>query len=117
MTRPSAGSIVLVDWRGGALPREPSKIRPAVVVEDHRLFPDEYPNIVVVPLTRDQSFIIPAFAEHISPSLENGASNQSWAVANHVSTVSLQRVELTRSRISNEQLINIRRRIALTLGL
>lgn len=32
------GQIVLADWRGDALPREPNKRRPAVVVEDERLF-------------------------------------------------------------------------------
>lgn len=42
MSRPAAGSIVVVDWRGGALPEEPSRLRPAVVVEDHELFPDDY---------------------------------------------------------------------------
>jgi hypothetical protein len=35
--------IVVVDGRGGALPHEPSRLRPAVVVEDHGLFPDDYP--------------------------------------------------------------------------
>ncbi len=33
----TAGQIVLVDWRD-ALPREPNKRRPAVVVEDSELF-------------------------------------------------------------------------------
>jgi hypothetical protein len=33
-----AGQIVVVDWRGDALPKEPNKRRPAVVVEDAGLF-------------------------------------------------------------------------------
>jgi mRNA interferase MazF len=33
-----AGQIVLADWRGDALPKEPNKRRPAVVVEDDALF-------------------------------------------------------------------------------
>ena len=33
-----AGQIVLADWRGDALPKEPNKRRPAVVVEDDGLF-------------------------------------------------------------------------------
>ncbi len=49
MSRHAAGSIVVVDWRGGSLPQEPGKLRPAVVVEDHELFPEEYPNMLVVP--------------------------------------------------------------------
>ena len=48
MSRPSGGSIVLVDWRGGAVPNESTKIRPAVVVEDHELFPDGYPKPMLV---------------------------------------------------------------------
>lgn len=73
MIRPKAGTIVLVDWRIGALPREPAKIRPAVVVEDDELFPHEYPNTLVVPLTRDKKLAIKALAEKIDPNPDNGA--------------------------------------------
>ena len=38
-----AGQIVIVDWRD-AIPKEPNKVRPAVVVEDHELFDESYPN-------------------------------------------------------------------------
>ncbi len=38
-----AGQIVIVDWRDG-IPKEPNKVRPAVVVEDHELFDESYPN-------------------------------------------------------------------------
>ena len=43
MSRQAAGSIVVVDWRVGSMPQEPGRLRPAVVVEDHELFPEEYP--------------------------------------------------------------------------
>lgn len=46
------GQIVLVDWRD-ALPKEPNKRRPAVVVEDAELFHPSYPNVILVPLTAD----------------------------------------------------------------
>jgi mRNA-degrading endonuclease toxin of MazEF toxin-antitoxin module len=108
---------VLVDWRVGAVPREPTKIRPSVVVEDHELFPDAYPNTLVVPLTTDQGLAYPAFAERIDPGSENGAETTSWALAHHVTSVSLQRVQLTPSRITSEQLGSLRRRIGLALGL
>jgi mRNA-degrading endonuclease toxin of MazEF toxin-antitoxin module len=42
----AAGQIVLVDWRD-ALPKEPNKRRPAVVVEDRGLFDDAYPNLIL----------------------------------------------------------------------
>lgn len=116
MSRPPAGAIVLVDWRAGAMPNEPTKIRPAVVVEDQELFDDAYPNTIVVPLTRDEHLAIPAFAERIEPSPENGAATTSWALAQHVTTVSLRRLQVTRSRIEPEQLTSLRRRIGRAIG-
>ena len=53
-----AGQIVLADWRGDALPKEPNKLRPAVVVEDDGLFAPSYPNAILVPLTEDANFAI-----------------------------------------------------------
>ncbi len=116
MSRPAAATIVIVDWRADAVPAEPSKKRPAVVVEDHELFPDGYPNTIVVPLTKDQRLAYPAFAERIDPTRENGATDVSWALAHHVTSVSLARVQATSSRITSEQLFSLRRRIALALG-
>jgi mRNA interferase MazF len=45
VARASAGDIVIVDWCGGALPKEPNRLRPAVVVEDDTLFDPAWPNI------------------------------------------------------------------------
>ncbi|MDE2573523.1 MAG: type II toxin-antitoxin system PemK/MazF family toxin [bacterium] len=117
MRRPAAGTIVLVDWRAGGVPREPTKIRPAVVVEDDELFPGGYPNTLVVPLTRDEGLAYPAFAERIDPTDGNGAEATSWALTHHVTSVSLKRVQETSSRITAGQLASLRRRIALALGL
>ena len=116
MTRPAAGSIVLVDWRSGALPAEPTRRRPVVVVEDVGLFPDAYPNLLVVPLTRDQGLAYPSFAEQIEPTPENGAAETCWALAHHVTSVSMKRVSPTPSRLTAEQLSRIRRRVALAVG-
>jgi mRNA interferase MazF len=116
MSRHSAGSIVVVDWRGGSLPQEPGKLRPAVVVEDHGLFPEEYPNMLVVPLTRDEGLAHRSFAERIEPTAENGTDVTCWALAHHVTSVSLRRVSLTASRISAEQLSSIRKRIMVAIG-
>lgn len=117
MSRHPAGSIVTVDWRGGALPQEPGKLRPAVVVEDHDLFPDGYPNMLVVPLTRDPGLAHRSLAETIEPTPENGATDTSWALAHHITSVSLQRVKPTGSRITPEQLASIRSRIAVAAGI
>lgn len=116
MSRLEAGSIVVVDWRGGALPREPSKLRPAVVIEDHALFPDEYPNMLVVPLTRDEGLAHRSFAEQIEPTVENGVEATCWALAHHITSVSLRRVTSTDSHITPAQLAKVRERVVLAIG-
>lgn len=116
MSRYAAGSIVVVEWRGGSLPQEPGKLRPAVVVEDHELFPEEYPNMLVVPLTRDEGLAHRSFAERIEPTADNGVDTTCWALAHHVTSVSLRRVDLTASRITPEQLSSIRTRIKVAVG-
>ncbi len=116
MSRHAAGSIIVVDWRRGAQPKEPSRPRPAVIVEDHELFPDDYPNALVVPLTRDEGLAHRSFAERIEPTDENGVETTCWALACHVTSVSLRRVSPTVSHVTADQLVSIRRRIAVAVG-
>lgn len=112
-----AGQIVLADWRGDALPKEPNKRRPAVVVEDDGLFSAAYPNAILVPLTEDAALAIPDLAVAILPTLENGCSKPCWAVSHLVATTSKIRLQVTSSRITESQLTAIRRQIALAIGL
>ena len=112
-----AGQIVLADWRGDALPKEPNKRRPAVVVEDDGLFSAAYPNAILVPLTDDAALAIPDLAVAIAPTVENGCSKPCWAVSHLVATTSKQRLRATPSRITGEQLGAIRRQIALAIGI
>jgi mRNA-degrading endonuclease toxin of MazEF toxin-antitoxin module len=116
MSRYAAGTIVVVDWRGGALPQEPTRLRPAVVIEDTALFPENYPNMLVVPLTTDDGLAHASFAERIDSTDENGADQTCWALAHHVSSVSLRRVNSTESRITAGQLSSIRNRITVAIG-
>jgi mRNA-degrading endonuclease toxin of MazEF toxin-antitoxin module len=111
-----AGSIVVVDWRGDARPHEPGRLRPAVVVEDDTLFPAAYPNTLVVPLTRDEGLAHRSFAERIDPTADNGAETTCWALAHHVTSVSLRRVRSTASRVTAAQLAGIRERIAVAIA-
>lgn len=112
--RPDAGSIVVVDWRPGQHP-EPGGLRPGVVVEDSRLFPG-YPSLLVVPFTRDRRLAHATLAVRIDPTPENGLNAVSWALAHHVSSVALRKARATRSRITRDQLVRIRQRIALAVG-
>ncbi|WP_448190577.1 type II toxin-antitoxin system PemK/MazF family toxin [Azospirillum sp. sgz301742] len=111
-----AGQIVIVDWRD-ALPKEPNKIRPAVVVEDSDLFDPAYPNLVLVPLTDDPQIAIEDLVVKIEPTPENGCTKQSYALAHHVTSTSKNRIQGTNSRITVRQLEEIRQRIAITIGL
>ena len=114
MTRPDAGSIVVVDWRPGQHP-EPGGLRPGVVVEDSALFAD-YGAMLVVPLTRDQRLAPADLAVRLDPTAENGVSAVSWALAHHVNSVALRKVRATPSRVTADQLAQIRQRIALAVG-
>ena len=119
MTRPGAGQIVVVDWRGGRQPDEPGGLRPAVVVEEEALFAGvSYRNLLVVPLATDARFAeLGGLVERIEPAPENGADRTCWAVAHHVGSVALTRVRATESRISDAQLRSIRAKIALAVGI
>lgn len=112
----AAGQIVVVEWRD-ALPKEPNKVRPAVVVEDHDLFDPSYPNVVLVPLTDDPRLAIADLSVRIDPAAGNGCAKPSYALAHHVTATSKARIRATESRITPEQLAEIRRRIAITIGL
>lgn len=112
----NAGQIVTVDWRD-ALPKEPSKRRPAIVVEDSDLFGPAYPNVILVPLADDPHLAIKDLSVEIHPSPENGCSKACFALAHHVTTASKQRVTPTNSRISAAELAEIRRLIGLSVGM
>jgi mRNA interferase MazF len=111
-----AGQIVLVDWRD-ALPKEPNKRRPAIVVEDRGLFDDTYPNLILVPLAEDAHLAIADLSVAILPTPENGCTKRCYALAHHVTTASKQRITPTSSRITQAQLAEIRRLIGISLGI
>jgi mRNA-degrading endonuclease toxin of MazEF toxin-antitoxin module len=116
LTRPVAGEVVIVDWRGDRRPDEPGWVRPAIVVEASALFPEAYPNLLVVPLTRDERLVPPLFAERLDPDQATGVTEVCWALAHHVTSVSLTRVKATGRRVSDEQLVSIRDRVAAAVG-
>lgn len=111
-----AGDIVLADWRD-ALPKEPNKRRPAVVVEDDGLFVPGYRNVILVPLTEDAALAIVDLSVPIAPTAENGCTKPCLAMSHLVSATSKARVRATDSRITRDQLTEIRRQIALAIGI
>jgi len=112
----SGGQIVVADWRDG-LPKEPNKLRPAVVVEDETLFDPAYPNIILVPLTEDQRLAIPDLSVAIDPTPRNGCTKRCYALSHCVATTLAKRVRQTTSKIAEDELMAIRRQIALAIGL
>lgn len=92
-------------------------MRPAVVVEDHELFADSYPNIILVPLADDPRLAIPDMALAIEPTEQNGCNKRCWALSHCVATSSARRLRGTESSISEQQLAIIRRQIAVAIGL
>lgn len=116
MGRFRAGQIVIADWRD-ALPKEPNKLRPAVVIEDDELFADSYPNVILVPLTDDSRLAIPDLALAIEPTAENGCGKRCWALSHCVATTSARRLRPTGSYLTAGELAVIRRQIAMAIGL
>ena len=112
-----AGQIVLADWRGDARPREPNKLRPAIVVEDDGLFAPAYPNAILVPITEDARLAIEGLSLPLQPTPENGCTKPCWAMSHLVATTLKMRLRATPSRVTDAQLSAIRRQIALAVGL
>ncbi len=81
------------------------------------MFADAYPNVMLVPLTEDSAFAIAELSTVIDPTPENGCSKRCFALSHSVATASTARVTPTASLIPPTQLQDIRRKIALTIGL
>jgi mRNA interferase MazF len=109
------GQIVLADWRD-ALPKEPNKLRPAIVVEDSDIFDLNYPNVILVPLSENRLMVAPDLSVAIEPTPENGCTKRCYALSPSVAATSARRVTPTGSRILPGQLAEIRRQIALAIG-
>lgn len=112
----AAGQIVLADWRDG-LPREPNKLRPAVVVQDSGLFDPNYPNVILVPLSEDRFTVAAELSVIIEPTAVNGCTKRCYALSPSVAATSVRRIKATDSRILPDQVAEIRRQIGFAIGL
>ena len=112
----AAGQIVLADWRDG-LPREPNKLRPAVVVQDSDLFDPNYPNVILVPLSENRLMVAADLSVAIEPTAENGCTKLCYALSPSITATSVRRIRATDSRVLPVQLAEIRRQIGFAIGL
>ena len=112
----AAGQIVLADWRDG-LPREPNRLRPAIVVQDSDLFDPDYPNVILVPLSEDRFTVAADLSVAIEPTPENGCTKRCYALSPSVAATSVRRITATASRVLPAQLTEIRRQIGYVIGL
>ncbi|MDQ2680664.1 MAG: type II toxin-antitoxin system PemK/MazF family toxin [Candidatus Eremiobacteraeota bacterium] len=105
----SPGQIVAVDWRD-ARPStgEPNKRRPGVIVGSPRFFGDNLPFEIVVPLTGKAELAVGGASFLIQPTAENGCTKACFALAWNVQTVPHARLTPTSSRVTDEQLLQIR---------
>ena len=107
-----SGQIVLVDWRD-ALPGsgEPNKRRPGVVVGSSSFFGTGLPFEIVVPLTGEKQLTIPDASLLILPTKENGCTKACYALSWCVQTMPHLRITETASRISEDELLQIRSQV------
>ena len=120
----TAGQIVTVDWRRDPLdsaqdphPPEPNKLRPAVVVQDTRLFDPSYPTVLVVPMTGDPGLAIADLTVKIQPSASNACKKVSYLLPQHHTCVAKTRIRAaTDSRNSAAELQLLRQLVVLIIG-
>ena len=109
----TAGSVVLVDW-GDALTKsgEPNKRRPGIVVSSPRFFGTGLPFEIVIPMTSTIELAIAGASVAIPPTPTNGCTKLCYALSWSIQTVPHRRLMQTASRITPEQLAEIRGQIA-----
>ena len=113
-----AGDILVLNWRGDGLPKEPNTIRPCVVVEDHDIFSDAHQTILVVPLTTRGLMVIAQLSVRIPPTATNRLEHESYAPAYMVTAASKQRIDGDPiGRITTAQLDSLRAYIAESIGI
>jgi mRNA interferase MazF len=99
--------IVAVDWRRNGLP---NKQHPGIVVKAP-LFVAEKPHVILVPLTDNPRLVNPGEAVAVQPNAKNGLAKPSWALSHFAICIVTTRLQHTQSRITAEQLAEIRRQI------
>ncbi len=87
------------------------------VVEETDLFAPGYPNVILVPVTEDEDLAISDLSVVIEPINESGCSKRCVVVSHLMATTSKALIEPTTSRITPEELAEVRQQIAMTTGL
>jgi mRNA-degrading endonuclease toxin of MazEF toxin-antitoxin module len=107
------GSIVIVHWRD-ALQKtgEPNKMRPSIAVGRDDLYGEEFGHLFVVPMTSLASLAVTGATVEIHPTHENGCLSVTYALTWNAQTVPIARVQPTNSRVTDEQLGELRNQVA-----
>ncbi len=105
MAEPTRGQIWLVDWSPGR-GSEQLGLRPALVIQtDAANANPRYPNTIVVTISTKGAPV----SSHIriEPARENGLRELSYVKCEQVLTISKQRLDRCRGRISSEDLMRV----------
>lgn len=97
-----------------ALQGDFGKPRPALVIQSNLFF--NHPSVTILPITSEIRDT-PLFRFLIEPSKENGLLKTSQVMIDKIQTVSIEKVSHPFGSISENQLIEINRLLALFLGL
>lgn len=102
------GDVVRVDLPrpSGKPGREQFGIRPAIVVQDDKLFPS-LPTVLVVPLTSNLSAMKFSGCIQISPTPKNGLTAESVALTHQVRAIDRGRIESVVGILSNDDLTSV----------
>lgn len=90
------------------------KPRPAVIVQDDRIYTTE--SITICPLTSDQS-VAPLFRLAVEPSEKNGLRVASRIMVDKISTVQKTKLGMLVGRLAEEDIVRLNRAIVVFLGI
>ena len=97
-----------------ALQGDFGKPRPALVIQSNFFF--DHPSVTILPITSEIRET-PLFRFLVEPSQENGLSKNSQVMIDKIQTVSTEKVSKPFGSITEAQLLEINRLLALFLGL
>jgi mRNA interferase MazF len=90
------------------------KPRPAVILQDDRIYPTD--SITICPLTSDPSDA-PLFRLSVEPSEENGLRSVSRLMVDKISTVERTKLGTRTGRLAQKDIVRLNRAVLVFLGI